>query len=386
MAKSSKIRIMISSRCNDTFPETSRKLSQIREELKTEIESFSIAGKQAFDVWINEHTPPQGGTWDSWDTCMQAVKDCDIFLAISNGNAGWTEGGIGICHAELMTALSSAPAKVRLFSIGNIAVNETPSGKRNKDFQDYVRKQSLFSPEIKSIDQLKDRIKDALFDAVLRLTQAGVQQASKGKFHAGDALDWSRLSFDDRQAEMLTVLKKELMDRPQTIEAEDQIFIYLDNTKILICPHAIPAALTIGAAKERVGQPFLKDYLLAQHLDRKSGGPVHIIACHKSITESQATKLLGFPDATFVTAPFGVFVADPIQKVQLAFIANCRDSSSTKHGLQRFFAWIEQTNEEALISQRGLARARICKAISDENSEEVVDFKPLQKAIKHKRK
>ena len=38
---------------------------------------------------------------------MEAVADCDILLALSNGNAGWAKGhgDIGICHAELMTGL-----------------------------------------------------------------------------------------------------------------------------------------------------------------------------------------------------------------------------------------------------------------------------------------
>jgi hypothetical protein len=67
-------------------------LSAIRKELKSEIEALEVFGKKVFDVWINEETPPQG--------------DCDIFVALSNGNAGWAKdaGDVGICHAELMTA------------------------------------------------------------------------------------------------------------------------------------------------------------------------------------------------------------------------------------------------------------------------------------------
>jgi hypothetical protein len=63
----------------------------------------------------------------------------------------------------------------------------------------------------------------------------------------------------------------------------------------------------------------------------KRSGPVHLIGCHKTATETQATRLLGFPDATVVSTPFGVYVADNLQKVQLAFIGNCRDEANT-HG------------------------------------------------------
>ena len=58
----------------------------------------------------------------------------------------------------------------------------------------------------------------------------------------------------------------------------------------------------------------------------------------------------GFPDATVVSAPFGVFVADNIQKVQFAFIVNCRDEANTRHGVQRFFEWLAQTGEESLVA------------------------------------
>lgn len=35
-----------------------------------------------------------------------------------------------------------------------------------------------------------------------------------------------------------------------------------------------------------------------------------MIACNKGATETHATSPLGFPDATVVSDPFGVFVAD----------------------------------------------------------------------------
>ena len=93
MAKSSKLRVMISSRCNDAFPAgASTNLSDIRRQLKTEIEAMEIAGRKTFEVWISEEADPQGGTWDSWDVCIEAVKDCDILIVLSNGNAGWSEG------------------------------------------------------------------------------------------------------------------------------------------------------------------------------------------------------------------------------------------------------------------------------------------------------
>lgn len=203
MAKSSRLRIMISSRCLDYFPvgQTVTRLSDIRKEIKTEIEAIELFGEKIFEVWTNENTPPQGGTWDSWDVCLEAVKDCDILLVISNGHAGWAgDGGIGICHAELMTALSMAPAKVRLIALDNVAIMPNDDGFRNQKFQNYILQQSLFrGGTVTSINDLKTRAKEAMHDVLISLAQSGVREASKGKFHSGQALDWSRLDFNARQ-------------------------------------------------------------------------------------------------------------------------------------------------------------------------------------------
>lgn len=371
MAKSTKLIVMISSRCDDWYPagQTVTRLSEIRVELKDEIEAMEIAGRKVFDVWINEKAPPQGGTWDSWDVCIEAVKNCDILIAISNGNSVKHDEvvDIGICHAELMTGLSTAPAKVRLIALGDIAITKNAEGAQNQRFQDYVRKQSLFrGGSVTSVADLKARVKEALHDAVISLAQAGVRDAAKGKFHSGAALDWSRLDFGARQTEMARILREALLARTGSIEDAGKLIIKMDGRDILVETHAIPAALTIGPARELVGQPFLRDHQLAPKLTGKRGGPLHIIACHKTATESQAAKLLGFPDATLVAGPFGVFVADPIQKVQFAFLTNCRDEANTRHGLQRFLEWLRHTGEEKLLADRAQARARIVKAIAKE--------------------
>jgi len=95
---------------------------------------------------------------------------------------------------------------------------------------------------------------------------------------------------------------------------------------------------------------------------------VHLIASHKTATEAQAVRLLGFPDATVVSAPFGVYVADDVQKIQMILIANCRDETTTRHGVQRFFDWLEQTGEDDRLAQRAQSRTNIIKAISAERA------------------
>lgn len=166
---------------------------------------------------------------------------------------------------------------------------------------------------------------------------------------------------------MVTVLEKSLKGRDDSKEVDGQVLISLDKRKTLVRAHAIPSALSIAAAREKVGQPFLEDHLYADTLiSDKCAGPLHIIACHRTSTETQARNLLGFPDATVVSTPFGVFVADNIQKIQFVFIVNCRDESTTRHGVQRLFEWLEQTGEDVLIARRARSRASIVKAIAKE--------------------
>jgi len=51
---------MLSSRCNDKFPGGAiTTLTDIRRDLKRDIQAMEIAGRQAFEVWINEESDPQ---------------------------------------------------------------------------------------------------------------------------------------------------------------------------------------------------------------------------------------------------------------------------------------------------------------------------------------
>lgn len=372
MARSSKLRIMISSRCNDVFPHGSgsgRVLSDIRRDLKKDIEADKVLGKRTFEVWINEESPPKGGTWDSWDTCIEAVKDCDILLVLSNGNAGWAgeAGDIGICHAELSKGLSCAPGKVWLISLGDIPCPTTAEGQRNKRFQEFVNTQSLFrGGVVKTETDLKKRVKEALQDAVVNLVQKGVAEASRGKFHSGAALDWDRLDFESRRSQMKSIVRGTLQGRSGTKPEGDHEIVSIGGKEVLLVSDAIPAAMSISAAREKVGQPFLHDHLLVGSLKGARGGPVHIIACNKGVTETQALRMLGFPDATVVNAPFGIYIADGIQRIQLVLISGCRDESTTRHGIQRFFDWLQQTGEDKLLAQRAMSRAKIVAVISKE--------------------
>ena len=90
MATSSKIKIMISSRCNDRFPlsdTSARDLSEIRKQLKSEIENLWVFGRAIYEVWINE-LETEDAAKDAW-----AAKFSDHALMYFEVQKVWAARG-----------------------------------------------------------------------------------------------------------------------------------------------------------------------------------------------------------------------------------------------------------------------------------------------------
>ena len=371
-----RITVLVSSRCSDkiTIGKKKHKLTEFREQLKKELQKVTLLGpeRDMFKVWINEHEGASEQTNHVWEKCMKKVREADIVLVLYNGNAGWAreddKSSIGICHAELEHALTRSPQKVRIVGVGGPLekTGDDEAGRRNRLFQDYVKRQELSVAQPDESRDTMELCREAIFSAVLEMTHLGVRAVSRGVYPWGDSLRWSEMNFQTRSAKMVSVLCDELRSRHGT-GRKGHVFLPFRGQSVLFLCHAVPASMSIAAAREMLGQPFLDDYKCAKLLGEEHVGPVHIIACHRSVTEPQAIKQLGFPDATVVTPPFGVYVADNVQKIQLVFIANCHDETATREGVQRFFAWLSQTDDEGkLLAKRAASRRRIVKAIADE--------------------
>lgn len=59
-------------------------------------------------------------------------------------------------------------------------------------------------------------------------------------------------------------------------------------------------------------------------------------------------------------------LSDHVQKIQLVFVANCRDETATRHGVQRFFEWLRGSGERERLVKRAGARRRIVETIAQE--------------------
>jgi len=365
---SKRIRVMISSRCQDKIQKTDGgpvEVSALRIRAKNAIEGFHLFERDTFECWVHEDEPTMDGSADIWDHCLDAVRRCDILLVLYNGNAGWAKGKeqIGICHAEIAEALRTNASKVRVVDIQQAAAGKPGGSKeRNQHFAEYMERQELPRRFAKNDDEALTFMLDALQDAVVSMVHLGVNN-SRG-WDTGAPLDWSRLDYGERKAAMETVLHTSLRSEGAE-EAGAGCIHRVESEQLYFCCHAVPAAMTVAAAREMVGRPFLRDHELIRLMPDPVQGPVHVIACHKGVTENQAVALLGFPDATIVTPAFGVYVADNVQKIQLVLLANCRDDSSTRYAVQRFFDWLVRSGEARFLAERAKGRKAIVATIAE---------------------
>lgn len=360
MAKSSKIRVMISSRCNDWFPLSSKRglnLSQLRLKLKQDIEAASVLGERPYEVWIHERAS-EDLELDAWDECLKQARECDIFIALYNGHAGWMRrqgDSVGICQAELHLAYSQAPGKVFIVNIFEATSSKVPSRRVDRKFQKFVEEQYRFGRIVKEPDGLEGQIRQTVVEATVKMVQRGVMEANRGKGYLGPALDWKRQNYLERKASMIAALRSSL-GHSGSERTEESCTATIGGVHILFRLGAIPDSMSVATAREMVGQPHLADHDWIRQLASVEAGPVHLIACHKSVTEAQATRMLGFPNAIVVNGPFGIYVADPVQAIQLVLISNCQDETRTQHGVQRFQDWLSQAEQSAILAR--LARKR----------------------------
>lgn len=355
-----RIRVMLSSRSRDNFD--GRPLATHRKNVQLDLEGQRLFAQQIFDVWINESAGPAPGTEEWWNECLRQAREADMVIVLYNGSAGSPRpggGSPGICHAEFTEAMRVAPGKLRVIPLGRVA---RPSNETDLLFHDELMRLQLFSPPVSTSAELTRTVRQAVLDGLRHLADLGGREARRGRHYEGAALEWSRLDYAGRRKAMRDVLRSALATAPGP--SPDSVIATIDGRPVLAVCDAIPASLSIAAARELVGQPFLRDHLRANALGPSGAGPVHFIACHRGVTETQAIRQLGFPDATIVEPPFGVYVADPVQKIQMIFLANCTDPTATLSRVQEAKTWLERAQEAPLLRQRAEERAAIVRTIA----------------------
>ena len=382
MPKSEKIRVMISSRCQATiqYQGKSVPLSELRRLLKKDIEALKLwPGQNTLcDCWINEDSAGSelNETW--WERCLKESRQADIVIVLYNGESGGSikQEPMGICHAELEAVLTTQSNKVRGIPL---PLADLPKDKLQRKcdeaFRAYVTNLDIFGPQANSGEEVIERVRQEVRDAIITLVQNAAVTPDLSRSNIGPALDWHRLSYARRERAMRDEVQRVLGDvagtAPGNLQpAEEElmtVWLKVAGKRILGALHAVPAALSQSAAREKVGQPFLLDHTLHSELTAGDGGPLHIVACYKSATESQALKMLGFPDATVVPGRFGLHVADSVQKIQIVLLKNCESPTATRSAVTAWLEWLQRSAEDRLVAERAVARKRIIAAIAKEN-------------------
>jgi hypothetical protein len=366
--------LMISSRCMDEVPFGGRPqpMTVVRQAIKDALDAIRLAEEPIFKVWIHEDESVVPGDRTTWDQCMSRARRADVFVVLYNGNAGWPGTSerlgdkVGICHAELEAAYNKTPGKVRTIQFPTIAAAK---GSPDWRFQDYFARQKLAGPQVETGEAAVEQACKLAVAALLDLARAGVGAGSQGSYFAGEALHWAHLDYAARRQATTETLVSYLSERFRSGKSgklPNAVVIPVAGQPVAFVCDCIPAALSTAAARELVGQPFLRDHEASGALPKNVGGPVHLIACQKGVTEAQALRQLGFTDAVVVSAPFGVYVADDVQKIQMVFVANCRDETTTRHRVQRFLQWLDEQGEDRLLAQRARSRRKIADLIARE--------------------
>ncbi len=375
MVAPSCIRVMISSRSKASVFKSARKLRDVRLELQDLIRGirWSSAGtvtgldEALFDVWIHEDETHAAGDRTTFELSLDEIARAAIVIVLYTGEAGSADPGhpLGICHAEMHAAMSRRPELVHLVEL--LPLSESDK-KLDREFRQYVETLGVYCHQASDDQQLQRIVAGILQTGTAKLVHRAALSANR-TVDRGAALDWRRLNLADRQARMREALPDAL--GAQSAADADALHGYLgelSGERLLLRVDAIPGPMTMAAARELVGQPFLRDYQLAGVLEEEDvAGPIHVIACHRGVTELQASAMLGSPDTMVISSDFGVYAADYIHRTQLVLLKNCADDGSIDIAVRHLHDWLLASGEGPAVLARARARRRIVAAIAQES-------------------
>lgn len=362
-----KLKIFLSSRVNSVSNsdklDRQFTLGELRGYLRNELEKEEFLGEQILDVVINETDFDSPIAKNAFDNCMSLMSASNIIIILYNGEAGWgitdNDSTNGICHEEFLVAANE-------FSEMAFAVNLTqyfvltdsdPNADRNRNFAiDISDSFGHMETPPSSILTL-----NGLFEFVLRQVKRYVLKAVESSFSTqklivsgssvfGETLDWSKLSYSERNEELKGKLEKAFANLPG-----------FEN--VLKAYHAIPDHMSVADARNRIGRPFVYEHRLIENIPEKSG-VVHIIGVYGNTTEIQAKTLVGYPDITVIKAPFGYYLWEKNVHIQIFFLKSCINPQTVKTRLSEVINWLTGSREKQRILRRAEARFSILEAVN----------------------
>lgn len=359
------LKIFLSSRVRSTSKggvlDRSFTLGELRTYLRNELENETLLGEKIWDVVINETDFDSPIAVNAFTNCMNKMRECHVIIILYNGEAGWgnVEGSNGICHEEFLIAASEFSQMAFALDLRPYfgLTPEDVLAEKNRNFaldieNTFVHMES--PPEnIRSVDELfafvLQQVKRYLLKSV-ELSFATQKRIVSASSVFGETLDWSKLSYPEREDELKVMLKKAFSVLP---DFEDVIKAF----------HAIPDHMSVADARNRIGRPFVYEHRLLDGRPEQSG-VIHFIGVYGNATEIQAKSLVGYPDITVIRAPFGFYLWEKNVHIQIFFVRNCINPQTVRTRLSEVINWLNGSRERAKILKRAEARFSILKAIN----------------------
>lgn len=367
------LRLMISSRSNtEVFGAT--RLTDIRLRLKEAIRSIRWTGVMAkgssasmigddeslFEVWIHEPEAGEPVDESTFELSLRKVREQDLVLVLYSGEAGWVskDRDIGICHAEALEAIARRGKVTPVFELTPVIEPKTDADHR---FAAYLKRQHAFTKTCNSEAELQRAVLECIRDRVLELAHEGGQQLVRRD--RGAALDWESLTLIPRRAQMCAALRDALRSDP--VAEPGVLPADLGGVRYTLRIDAVPDAMSVAAARELVGQPHLRDHERASQIGDDAPGIIHLIGCHRGVTRTQATRLIGTPDAIAIESEFGVLAVDVATQNQYILLRHCADADSIRSRITQLDQWLLSSEFGRKLEQRAATRVQLLRLMAE---------------------
>lgn len=355
-----KIKLYLSSRSNTKSVGLDKAitLGDLRKTIRASLEKETFLGEDMLEVLIHENNFNAKGNQDAHQLSITKMEESNIVIVLYNGDSGWNPAinGNGICHDEYLTAVDEFSQMMHIMDVSDVFPNATKKGEEkakdtifqndvetNNFVREFIKATSIADLEKIVLTQIKSYVLSDIENSI-KIQKDNVKKSTV----YGDTLHFAQLTYAERRQEITSKL------------GHDVIPIFKDT---IVNVDAIPDNMSVSDARNLIGRPFLNELHLIKGQSLKSG-VIHCIGVFGSVTELQVKNLVGFPDLAVNKTPFGYYLWDTTNHIQMFFLQKCINTNAVGTNINYLSQWLKTSKEEGNVMKRAEARFKILKVIS----------------------